>query len=115
MKPCPGILADIELTAEIKENILKNRVYHPPSVVPPPTITQTINNIHTMNNFVASLDPFVKIRHVTEHENVELVDFETSVENRYKRDVRKFLTDGFRGDVLYTKNHLMNMVSDLNE
>lgn len=112
---CPGILSDIELTEDIKKNILKNRLYHPPPVVPVPTITQTINNIHTMNNFVASLDPFVKIRHVTEHDNVELVDFETSVENRYKRNVRKFLTDGFRGDVLFTKNHFMNMVSDITE
>jgi len=107
---CPTAIRDLVLTDEIKETVLRERLYHPPVN---PSITQTINNIHMMNNFIASMDPISKLKHITEHHNIELVDFETRVEKLYKRDVHRFITDGFRRDVVYNKEHFMDMVSDI--
>jgi len=86
-KACPAILKDIELTESIKEHILKNRIYHIPVVPPPPTITQTINNFQTMNNFIANMDPIEKIKHVTDYCRVEITDFEDRIVNDYAREI----------------------------
>lgn len=62
-KPCPKSQRDIDLTEDIKDYILQNRVYHIP-IPPPPvvqqiinnTINQQINNYNQINNFVSDLD-----------------------------------------------------------
>jgi hypothetical protein len=43
---CGADVNDIELTEDIKNKIMQNRVYKPPAV---PTPTQIINNYHTIN------------------------------------------------------------------
>lgn len=108
---CPALTADIELTNEIKEYVLENRHYPIPIKPAPPTITQNIQQNNIINNFISNMDSVSKIKHFIEHRNIETVDFETTVENHYKRDVKKFLNDGFRGDVKYSEDNFMDMVS----
>lgn len=45
-KECQGEVEDIELTDEIKESIIKNRIYHRPKE-PEPIITININSVLT--------------------------------------------------------------------
>jgi len=116
-KTCPATRKDIELTDEVKEYVLNNRLYTPQVVTPPApvTINQTINNIQTMNNFIAGLDPLTKIKHLTEHRDIEVLDFESKVENQYKRDVKKLMNDSYRGNVMYDENQFIDMVSNITE
>lgn len=120
-KMCPA-KNNIILTPEIMEEVIKFRRYHSPPPPPPAppvvekalsinqSVNQTINHIHNMNNFIASMNPITKIKHVAEHDNIEIIGFETQIENKYKRCVHKFLNNGFRNDVMYKKDHFMDML-----
>lgn len=70
-KPCPGSHHPIELTEEVKNYILDNRVYHIPKTPKQTVINnidmKTINYNNTMNNYIASIDPFVKIQKLKEY------------------------------------------------
>lgn len=81
-KPCPGSKNTIELTEEIKEHILSNRVYIIPREVP---ITHNINYYNTMNNFIAGLDPLDKLNKYFEKRNVHVVPLDMQIEREYRR------------------------------
>lgn len=55
-KKCPGTKNVMDLTDEIKNIILENRVYNLPKEIHTPTINNTINNFNTMNNYINNLD-----------------------------------------------------------
>lgn len=77
-KACPASVKDVELTDEIKQHILDNRVYK----IPKPAKTTIINNIqnfNTMNNFITNMDVLEKVQHLTSHRNLELINFEDHV------------------------------------
>lgn len=82
-KPCPCTKAKIELTEEVKQDILKNRIYHPPKEDKPATINQTINNYNTVNNFIGNLDTMYKLNKYIDYKKIDLVDFSQSVEDKY--------------------------------
>jgi hypothetical protein len=105
-KPCPGLHNDIELTTEIKESILNNRIYHY-SENNITTIHQTINNINTVNNFIANMNPFDKINRYLEHKGIDLIEFEQSVEDKYKRNAKRLEKNGYKfGFKLKTQDFL---------
>lgn len=54
-KPCPATEQDIEITQEVKECILINRIYHAPQQ-PQQTIYNYINNNQQINNIIADMD-----------------------------------------------------------
>lgn len=85
---CPGSENDIELTDEIKQYIIENRVYHIPKTKDP--LHQTINNYNVMNNFIASMDVVEKLQRFTEFNNNNVESFEKTIEDKYKKKV-KFL------------------------
>jgi hypothetical protein len=97
LKPCPGSRNNIELTDEIKECILNNRVYHIPKEEKP---MQQINNIinynNTMNNFINGLDFIDKINKYAEYRQVEIVDFDQSVEDLYASKVRRLENNQYK-------------------
>jgi len=110
---CPGIKnASLELTNDIKEHILKNRVYDIPKEVPIQTLIQQNQTIH---NYIANMDTFTKLNHLATYENLEIADFESIVEQRYKRDARRFQTDGFRGNIEYNQQHFLEMIAKVTE
>jgi hypothetical protein len=84
-KPCPMSLNDaVDLRDEVKKNVLANRRYLQPTT----PIQQTyntinlINNYNTLNNFIANMSPIDKINKFTDYKQINLVDFETSVEEK---------------------------------
>lgn len=104
-KPCPAINKDIELTNDIKDFILVNRVYHPKDE------TKIMNQ--TINNFIANMSPIIKLNHLVEHENIEIVDFEDHVEKVYEKNQHRLLNNSYKNTVEYSKSGLMNMVYDI--
>ncbi|NDE91507.1 MAG: hypothetical protein EB059_10315 [Alphaproteobacteria bacterium] len=97
---------------------MTNRVYKIPvaPVVPvAPTVTNQISTHNTIVNFIAGLDSISKINKYAEHNDIELVDFETQVEQKYKRNAHKFLNDGFSNNVEFNEGHFIEMISDVTE
>lgn len=92
LKPCPKSANDIELTDEIREYILVNRVYHIP--VQPPvtnnTVNQIINNNNTINNYVASMDAVEKINKYLSFNDISLLDYGDTIENKFKTHAKRF-------------------------
>ena len=87
-KDCPGTHSLVELTNDIKEHILANRIWHPPPPEDKPqplTINQTINNYNTMNNIVTRVDDLKKLMAYTEYNNTPLVNFSDEVDETYER------------------------------
>ena len=82
LKLCCAIRNDIELTDEIKQYVLDNRIWKPKETMK--TINQTINNYNTMNNYVSNIDLIDKLGHVLNHHNINVVPFERTVEIMYE-------------------------------
>lgn len=108
--PCPPTCLKIDLTDEIKETVLTDRFYKPPAL---PTITQTINNNQTINNYIAGLDVITKLHELTAFKQKPLLDFETKVEELYEDNVQRFQNDAFKGPVRYEKHHFMDMIHEV--
>lgn len=95
-KPCPKSINNIDLTNEIKEHIVNNKVYHiEPSYskVTCKTINQTfnqqINHYHQISNYVTSLSVEEKLSKYLHHKQQEITDFEDEVEEKYLSHVNK--------------------------
>ena len=93
-KPCPKAILDIELTDEIKEYIMVNRVYHPPKSSESnatsssvyndnKTVNNHINHINHVNNFVVSMDFMDKLNKLVDYIELSIVDFEDKVADLY--------------------------------
>lgn len=98
-KPCPKIINDIELTDEIKQYILNNRIYKIPVVTINTHIINNntiINNGNTINNFIANMDPIEKITKYTEHKNVEMIDFNQSVEDKFSNNAKRLENNNYK-------------------
>lgn len=81
-KPCPKSVNDVELTDEIREHILENRVYQ---IQKPPTIVQTIQYNNTINNFIAGLDAIEKLTKYASHANVAITELSETIEERLSK------------------------------
>jgi hypothetical protein len=93
-KPCPKVENDIELTDEIKEYVIKNRVYHiPKKEQPPPSITQNINNINYYNNMVNNMMVKDKLDAYCGYNGIEIIDFEEKIDNMFKHTAKKLDRD----------------------
>lgn len=77
---CPACKQQIDITEDIKQCVLDNRVYIKPEAPKAPSITQIINNYNTINNVVAKMDPLEKLMNVLQYKNIEAIDFKSSVE-----------------------------------
>ena len=110
-KTCPPTSQPVELTEHVKNVILEDRIYRP---VATPTVNQIINNNQTINNYIANLDTFVKLNELSRHQNKELTDFETKVEELYEENVERFKNDDFRGPPFqYRPDHFLDMIHDI--
>lgn len=100
-KPCPATKNVIELTDEIKQHILDNRIYKIPEE-PKNQIINNIQNNNTINNFIASMDPIEKINKYITFKDVELCDYSETIEN------------GLRDKCLLLENKRFNIEMDTN-
>lgn len=121
---CPGIANDIELTAEIKEKILKNRVHHEPkpnqqhSTVNTTQLNCIIHNINQQKNIINVLNGFDisnKVSALANRDGIEIQEFEDFIEEHYKKNVDKLLNDSYRHPVEYTDTNFKEMVFEITE
>lgn len=89
-KPCPCTVTTIEITDEIKEWILENRIYSIPKEKPV-TITQTINNYNTINNMIISMAPMDKITKLCKIQNLHIKNLEYSIGDHFDKKNEKML------------------------
>lgn len=108
-KACPAIENDIELTDEIKDKIMKNRIYKIPKD-PQRIVNQTINNINMMNNFISSMDPVSKITKLVNYNNATVVPFEKVIENTF--DEIRYKLDDDPHDYELRENRLYEIVDE---
>lgn len=107
-KICPGHKNNIELTEDIKQFILTNRIYTIPKPVDPIKVfKQTINYNNTMNNFVANMDTVEKIQKVLQYQNRKPLSFNSHVEKALQCKVDE-LKNG--DDVLLSNNDIFDLV-----
>lgn len=92
-KDCPAIKNDLALTDEIKDHILKNRVYHIPSPIiqQQNIINQTINNYNTIHNYIASIPAIEKITKYIDYKQINLLDFEQTIEDNFSTKAKRLL------------------------
>jgi len=110
-KACPGTKRSLELTEEVKLDILENRVYHVKDDVK--IMNQTINTFNTMNNFIANMDYVDKITKLANYKQLEIVDFETKVEDEFMRTVKKLDKDSFKYGFSLKHRDFMEIIDTL--
>lgn len=108
-RPCPASNHDIELTDEVKEYILTNRVYH---LQIQKSDTIIINTYHQINNIVEKMDVLDKITKYNEYKNIEMVDFEDRIEETYRVHAKKLEYDRYSSFELTLQN-LMEIIDTL--
>ena len=83
-KPCPSSKNDIELTDEIKNYILDNRVYNMTKTeITPTTVHNTINNFHVINALISNMDPLEKLTKYIDYKNLEITDIDDHLEETF--------------------------------
>lgn len=89
-KLCPQTKNLIDLTEEIKNHILDNRIYIIP--VPPktPKVTNIITNNNTINNLIVNMDTIDKVTKYTDYKGVEIIDFSDSVDMKMRDRADRF-------------------------
>ena len=114
-KPCPGSTVPLELTNEIKEYILANRIWHPPLPEERPqplTINQTINDYNIMNNLITRVDDLKKLNAYTEYNDTPLLNFSDEVDETYKRK-RGFMEAMKSKNIFLDQTNIYDAIDDV--
>ena len=110
LKPCPATECDVQLTEDIKEYILTNRVYHHPKPTnTSQTVNNYINNYNTVNNFISNLDFMSKLSKYISHNNLQLIDYGDKVKEQYSR-TRQRLERNMIKDYKLTINEFLEIL-----
>lgn len=109
---CPGSRNDIELTEEIKQKILTNRVYKPIQKETT-NINQTINYYNNINNQLANIDTISKVAKYIEYTGAETKDFEKVVEEKYAGVVKRLDANSFRTNYKLGKRDFVAIIDDV--
>lgn len=116
-KMCPALLkGNVDLTDEIKECVLQNRVWYPPPPPPPPpqplTLNQTINNYNQMLNYVNKMDVVDKITKYVKHKRTPMIGFDQEIGMTYNETIQKLEDDDFH-DFLLNEKDIIGIVDKL--
>ena len=118
-KDCQSVELNIELTPEIKDEILKNRVYHIPKEEKPKTIYQTINNIqnnnNTMNNYLNTMGIEDKFEKLLKFTDIEVLPIEYNVEEKYIKEIKKLKNDKYRWGMHLNQDNLLEIVDNISK
>lgn len=109
-KQCPATSNDIELTNEIKDYILANRIYKIPKEEPK-SIINNIQNNNTINNFIASMDTIEKINKYIEFKDIDLSNYSDTIENGLEDKCR--LLENKKTDVEIETNDFFDIVDQV--
>lgn len=115
-KICSATQQEVELTEEVKQKILRDRVFRPlqsPSqIIQNNTLNQTINNYNQINNLIYKMDPIEKILRYTEYKSLELMDFEEKIEEQYCLEVQR-LDKGKLKHFSMDKNSFLSVIDTI--
>lgn len=116
-KPCPKVKNVIELTDDIKEHILANKIYIIPEEKPVSInnhiINNYINNNNIITNYISNLDTIDKLNKYMNHTKQELIDFEQSVEERYTSRVKRLEINDFKYGFALKTDDLLEIIDDI--
>jgi hypothetical protein len=107
-KPCPKSINDIELTDEIKEFILQNRVYH---IKKEPTLVQNINNFNTITNYIANIDTIDKLSTYVNFNNIKIRDISNTIESKTKKRAKAFTNN--KHDMEIDKDNIYDIINQV--
>lgn len=108
-KPCPCTNQNIELTDEIKEFILANKIYKPPPVTKE-SMQPVVNNT-MINNIICNVDMLPKIKALCKHKNARIRAVDSTIEALYEDQVK--LMDEPRCNLALTKEDMLATVHDV--
>lgn len=115
---CPALNENLEMTDDIKEYILANRIYKPPQTAETTKhnyINATINNYNNINNFIANMDVLEKLMKYTEHKNIEIIDFEDKVDMYYHRQVKRLENGTTKANVQLKLNDMYDIIDAMSD
>ena len=110
-KPCPQTKNIIELTDQIKDHIMKNKVYHLPEKTPQQIINNTINYNNTINNLITNMDTADKLTKYISFNDHNLIDIDTKLEDKFKKNVQRL--ENNRPDQDLDKHVLFEMIDQV--
>ena len=93
----------LELTEELKQNVLQNRVYFGPSKA----------QYQNINQILGSMEAITKLNHLLDHCGKRLQDANDYFENLHSQTVAKLYDDAFTTPHLVGQDGLMMLVDDL--
>lgn len=103
--PCPACFNVIELSQEIKDFVLQNRIY---KVVQ--NTNHVVNNIvHQYNvfqNILTRMDPIDKITEYIKQKEIAMVDFEQNIETSFAHNINRLQSASYHKFTLQQKNLL---------
>jgi hypothetical protein len=113
-KICPSTLNKIDLTDEIKKEILENRIFHiPKEISEQKTVIQNITYNNTMNNYVKNINTFDKLNKYLEYKNIETTSLEDNVQNHFYRRITNLKTDAFKFGYDMGNNRLFDIFEEI--
>jgi hypothetical protein len=116
-KECPALSLEnnIILTTDIKEYILKNKVYHLPKkeVSDKKTIINNITYNNTMNNYIKNMNTIDKLDKLMEYKNTEITSLEDNVQNHFYRRITNLKTDAFKFGYDMGNNRLFDIFEEI--
>ena len=113
-KPCPKSKNVIELTDEIKQHILQNRIYQVPKQTSQQILIQQINNIQQINYFINKMNTFEKIDTLTKKTETPLIAFNEQIIQDFEQEIsmcNKVETDLDR--LTLRKSDIINIIDKL--
>jgi len=112
-KQCPATICNIDLTTEIKNEILKSRIYRPPPPQSSPVSTintqiYNYNNMGTIMNIICrNLPEEQRLTSFVEYNRKEMMCLCDDIEIMFKSQVRKFRNDKCFGGYYLDTNELL--------
>ncbi len=114
-KNCPALQNDIELTDEIKQYILDNRVFKIIKEEKPKSIINNITNYNTLNNYVCNMDTFIKLGKLMEYKQLEIVPLEDNIESKFANRIDNMKGDKFKFGYDLGNNRLFDIIDEISK
>jgi hypothetical protein len=117
-KICPATKMVLELTDEIKNHILDNRIYIIPKEkkeVKPTTINQQFNNYNILNNIVSSIDTIEKLDKYTKFTETKITGIEFDVNDKYDTKIKRLEGNRYKYGMHLKENDILDIVDNISK
>jgi hypothetical protein len=114
--PCHGEVEDLELTEEIKQCIIKNKIYHRPKEKEQSNTTiinNVIQNYNSFNSMISVIDVADRIMHLSKFKNTPIIDLEQSVEDKYCDIAKKLDNNSYKLGFEMNHEDMLETIDDV--